>query len=385
MTRSLPRIPSLPLFIALGIIVAVLAFGATRLLAGSGGDTLPPLQLDTDASTAQAGALNGSQLFATRAPATVMIESDMGTDTPLTGAGVVVSTDGLIVTASHVVHSYDDNRDAESVTVMFTDDGVSGVSDQVPAHVIARDRYNDLAVLQIDPNATSKPLVAAKLSTSELVPGSDVAEIGQPFGNLWTFTKGTVSNVHCTVASRINATWMIPDAVQFDAPTNPGNSGGPLFDARGEVVGIVQQIDSTTATNTGVSFAISSQIVARTLRLAREGKQDIPYSFTGVRADTLTPQLAKMVGVDATRGAIVQSVDGPAKSAGLSAGSRTVAYGGSPVKTGDVIVAVSGQTITDARQLDRLLGLADPGSLVRLEIVRGSEHRTVQLHPQLAG
>lgn len=381
MTRTFPRIPSLPLFIALGIAVAVLAFGATRWYTDTrGSDALPSLDLPGDAAAARSGALDAQALFATRAPATVMIDATIDGEA-VTGAGVIVDADGTIVTASHVIFNYDTQQLATNVVVSTTDDGL-GTRDELQARIVSRDKNNDLAVLKVDPTQATRPLVAAKLSQAELAIGSDVAAIGYPMGERWTQTVGTVSNVHRTKPSRINAAWNIPDAIQFDAPINKGNSGGPLFNARGEVVGIVQQISSTTESNTGISFAISAQIIERVLRLAPD-HAIIPYSYTGITSRTLSPQLAKAAGIDATEGALVQGATGPAELAGLSVGAP-MAYAGGSVQKGDVIVEVAERKIESSQDLDRLLGLLDPRTRVEVVVVRDGARHSLYLEPQQA-
>ncbi|MCW2950111.1 MAG: trypsin domain protein [Thermoleophilia bacterium] len=372
-TRTLS--PSLPVLFFAAACLALIAFGATRLLMSSRADALPALSVAGDTAAAQPGALNTTKLFQQRANTVVTIDSTVGSD-ELHGAGVVVGTDGTIVTASHVVKDYIAGVEASAVFVRFYG------HDQVQATVVAIDQWNDLAVLKVDPRQVTHFVAAPMANSDAVLVGAEVAAIGNPFGHEWSITPGHVSNVHQTVDSQINANWKVPDAIQFDASINPGNSGGPLFNARGQVVGIVQQIAGTTKTNSGVSFAISASIVQRTLQLAKTTR-DIPYAFTGLRAVDLSPQLARQQHLATATGALVQAASGPAAVAGIQTGAP-VMYGGVEVNVGDVVVAVSGQPVGSAADLQRATGLLQVGRAIPVTIVRGSRRETVQLTPSIA-
>ncbi|MBC7462528.1 MAG: trypsin-like peptidase domain-containing protein, partial [Thermoleophilia bacterium] len=233
MHRTRTLTPSLPVLIIAAVLLAMVAFGITRTLMDRSGAALPALDVAGDSAAAQPGALNPAKLYAARKQTVVSIDATVG-DGALHGSGVVVGTDGTIITASHVVKKYDTATEASMVFVRFFN------KSEVKAEIIAIDQWNDLAVLRVDP-AQVPGLVAARLvdnSNTTLV-GAEVAAIGGPFGHEWSQSPGHVTQVHQTVDSQINAGWQVPDAIQFDAAINPGNSGGPLFNARGEVLGIV--------------------------------------------------------------------------------------------------------------------------------------------------
>ena len=372
MIRSRLALPSLPVLVVLGALVAITAFGITRWLVAPDATALPPLAVEADTAAAAAGAMDGSTLFAERVASVVAIEATID-KAPMIGAGVVVDTDGTIVTASHVVKNYEEAETASAVFVRFA------AGDQVAARIVAIDQYNDLAILKIDPDAIDG-LVASPLAdnSDKVVVGSEVAAIGSPYGNEFSLTLGNVSSTHRVVDSRINSMWRIPDAIQFDASINQGNSGGPLFNARGEVIGIVQQIHSETKANAGVAFAVSANIVRRALTQARS-KSEISYAWTGIGAVTMTPQLAAEHGIAAPHGALVQSVTGPAGRAGISAGTHEATNAGRVVRLGDVIVEVAGQPITSTQDLDRISGLLAADQSTKVVFVRGSERMSANL------
>lgn len=376
MTRSRLALPSLPVFLVLAVVVAVGAFGLTRWLVADDATTLPPLAVEGDTAAAAPGALDAPKLYASRVDTVVAVDATIGGE-PMNGSGVVVHTDGTIVTASHVVHDYKRQLDAASVFVRFR----SG--DELPARVVATDRFNDLAVLRIDPARMSRPLAAAPLADSDRqVVGAEVMAIGSPYGNDWTPTLGNISQLHRVIDSRINDQWQIPDALQFDAAINKGNSGGPLFNARGEIIGINQQIHTPNEANTGVSFAISSNIVRRALEQAARSAQ-VRYAWLGVDTIALTPQLAAEHGLSVTHGALVQSVDGPAARAQLSPG-RAVTHAGRAVQLGDVVVELAGQPVRSRDDLLRIAGTLDPEQPTRIVYVRNGQRVPATITPGTA-
>jgi S1-C subfamily serine protease len=251
--------------------------------------------------------------------------------------------------------------------------------DQVQAQLVAIDQWNDLAVLRIDPSQV-KGLVAAPIGTAETsLVGAEVAAIGHPFGHEWTQTPGHITSLHQTVDSQINGEWQIPDAIEFDSAINQGNSGGPLFDARGKVIGIVQQIAGTSKTSSGVAFAIPSSIIQRTLALSKS-HANIPYAWTGIEALDLTPQLGRDRQLGVETGALVQETYGPARAAGIVTGSKAL-VAGKQVGIGDVIIGIAGQPVASAADLRRISGLLTPGSPVDVVIMRGGNKQTLRLTP----
>ncbi|MCW2971838.1 MAG: 2-alkenal reductase, partial [Thermoleophilia bacterium] len=223
MHRTRTLTPSLPVLVIAAVLLAMVAFGVTRTLLDRSADALPALDVAGDTAAARPGALDVAKLYASRVQTVVSIDSTVG-DGALHGTGVVVGTDGTIVTASHVVKDYKSATEASMVFVRFHD------KSEVKAEIIAIDQWNDLAVLRVDPTQVAG-LVAAPLvaNSNTTMVGAEVDAIGNPFGHEWSNAPGHVSQVHQTVDSQINAGWQVPDAIQFDAAINPGNSGGPLF------------------------------------------------------------------------------------------------------------------------------------------------------------
>ena len=168
--------------------------------------------------------------------------------------------------------------------------------------------------------------------------------------------------------------YSLPGAIETDAPINRGNSGGPLFDARGRVIGINAQIESSSGTAEGVAFAIPINAAKRSLeQLVKRG--EVSYAYVGVSTEDLSSSLARRLRLPVTRGALIVKVNrGPARAAGLRGGSRTIELNGREYSVGgDVVVAVAGQPV---RSSDDLVGIVTerlrPGQLVTFTIVRGS-------------
>ena len=378
MTRTRLAAPSLPVFILAAAVVALLAFGLTRWVTErTGADTLPPLAIaEGDTAAAAPGALNAAELFNARVDTTVSIESTID-GAPMNGSGVVVSTNGTIVTASHVIKDYDKALEATTIVVRFHK------GDEVAAEVVAIDQMNDLAILKVDPTEVSGGVVAARLANSDkVVVGSEIMSIGAPFGYEFTPTVGNVSATHRVLDSRINANSRIPDAIQHDGPVNTGNSGGPVFNARGEIIGINQQIASPAKVNSGVSFAVSSNLIARAVKQYQAtGERDIRYADLGIVARDITPQLAKQGDLAVSKGALVQLADGPAaREAGISTG-RAIDHLGKTVSLGDQIVEVGGQAITSANDLARVQTLLDPSAATTIVVLRGGKRVELAITP----
>jgi 2-alkenal reductase len=232
-------------------------------------------------------------------------------------------------------------------------------------------------VLRVDPDAHR--LEPLQLGDSDrVVVGEPVAAIGSPFGNPGSISVGVVAATRRSIAS-LTSRYSIVDAIQTDAPINRGNSGGPLLDARGRVIGINAQIRSTSGTAEGVGFAIPINAARRSLsQLLRNGR--VAYAYVGVQADDLTPDVADRIDVAATRGAlIVGRTRGPARAAGLRGGSREVVVNGRRIAAGgDVVVAVDGRRVTSGDDLVRIVTTRlAPGQVARFTVVRGSRRLVV--------
>jgi serine protease Do len=264
------------------------------------------------------------------------------------GSGVIISPDGYIVTNNHVVDGAVDIRVTMSNRKILN------------AKLIGSDPLTDLAVIKID----GKDLPSVPWgNSSELRPGQTVLAFGNPFGFRFTVTRGIVSALN-----RPNPYSDDPRKpggfIQTDAAINQGNSGGPLVDARGEVVGINTFLISPSGAFSGMGFAIPTQIVRPTVEtLIRDGK--VTHGYMGIGITDVTPENAKFFDLTDANGAVVSQVqsDSPAAKAGL--------------KTGDVITELDGKKITDASELQMEVGQKKPGTTVKLGLLRDGKSMTV--------
>jgi S1-C subfamily serine protease len=291
------------------------------------------------------------------------------------GSGFVVSPEGYLLTSAHVISSVGENqptRIAKQVYVAFRD------NDRVEAEVIGVDLNDDVGVLKLDPD--DHPLIPVPLGdSSEVVVGEPVAAIGSPFGNTDSLAVGVVSSNRRSIPS-LTSRFNVVDAIQTDAPITHGNSGGPLLDARGRVIGINAQIRSESGDSEGVGFAIPINAAKRSMKqLVEDGS--VEYAYVGVTAGTLTPTLAERFGYPVDRGAVVERIAlaSPGQRAGLRCGSETEVFRGVEFKKGaDVIVAIDGQPVRSADDLVRIVSeRLEPGQQTDFEIVRGDERKTV--------
>jgi 2-alkenal reductase len=213
------------------------------------------------------------------------------------------------------------------------------------------------------------------------VVGTPVAAIGSPFGNQTSLAVGVVSATGRSIPS-LTSDYAVADAIQTDAPINRGNSGGPLLDAAGRVIGINAQIRSNSGTAEGVGFAIPINVARRSLgQLVATGR--VAYAYIGVKTQDVTPGLGRRFALGVQRGALVVDVttDSPAARAGLRGGDRSERYNGLSVTLGgDVIVRIGERPIRSSEDVSRIVtGELLPGQRVRFTIVRGKERRTVQV------
>jgi S1-C subfamily serine protease len=290
------------------------------------------------------------------------------------GSGFVISGRGEIATNAHVVTSGEGAaiRKAEQVFVRFQDDN------QVPARIIGFDPFSDVALLRIDPNGlTLRPLPFGR--TKDLVIGSPVAAIGSPFGEEQSLSVGVISALDRSIQSLTGFDTV--GAIQTDAAINHGNSGGPLLDASGNVLGINAQIQTSTGEGSGVGFAISADTVRRSLDQLRESGR-ARYAYLGVATSPMYPQLAERFDLPVDHGAWVQDVTpgGPADDASLRGGSGAQEFQGRQYRTGgDLIVAVGRQQIREEADVAKALVGLRPGSEVDLQVYRDGERRTLRV------
>ncbi len=257
------------------------------------------------------------------------------------GSGFVIDPTGIIVTNNHVI------AEADEITVNFSD------GTKLEAEVIGRDPKTDIAVLRVE---SDKPLPAVRFGSSEALRTGDwVLAIGNPFGLGGTVTTGIVSAMN----RDINA-GPYDSFIQTDAAINRGNSGGPLFNMDGEVIGINTAIISPTGGSIGIGFAIPSSLARPIIdQLVQFG--ETRRGFIGVRIQLVTDEIADSLGMDTAEGALVAGVtpDGPAAQAG--------------VQTGDIILSFNGQEITDHRRLSRVVADTPVGSTTQIEVLRNGE------------
>lgn len=264
------------------------------------------------------------------------------------GSGVIISPDGYIVTNNHVVDG------ATDITVTMSDRRI------LPAKLVGTDPLTDLAVIKV--NATDLPSVPWGDST-QLHPGQTVLAFGNPFGYRFTVTRGIVSALNRPNPSATDRR-KPGQFIQTDAAINPGNSGGPLVNARGEVVGINTFLISGTGTFSGMGFAIPTQIVRPTVdNLIKFGK--VSHGYMGIGIADVTPENSKFFDLKKAEGALVTQVESN------SPGAR----GG--LKTGDVITQLDGKPVSDAGELQVVVGQKQPGTTIKLEVIREGKNVTV--------
>jgi 2-alkenal reductase len=318
-----------------------------------------------------------SRIYAARSAGVVTIFAffDSADRHAAQGSGFVVTKSGYILTSAHVITDAGDaakTSEASSVFVGFKDE------DRVKAEIVGWDVYDDVALLRVAPGAHKLSPVPLG-DSSRVQAGDPVAAMGSPFGNEDSIAVGVVSAVQRSIAS-LTSIYKVVDAIQIDAPITHGNSGGPLFDARGRVIGINAQIRSDSGTAEGVGFAIPINAAARTMRqLAATGH--VVYAYLGVTTENLTPTLARHLGYATGRGAIVSTVrDGsPADRAGLHGGSSDETFNGQTIRRGgDLIVAIDGQTVRSADEVVRQVGAKLPGELIALTVIRDGKRLVIR-------
>jgi len=276
------------------------------------------------------------------------------------GSGFVYDVSGHIITNNHVV------EDSQKTTVTFLD------GSSYNAKVIGTDPYTDLAVIKVDVNPSLlHPLPIGNSSTLRV--GDQVAAIGNPFGLSGSMTSGIVSQLGRLLSTPGTASFSIPDVIQTDAAVNPGNSGGPLLNMKGQVIGINTAIQSGTGEFAGIGFAVPSNTVSKIVPiLIKEGKYKHPW--LGISGIDIDPDLASILGLQDTRGLLVVSIvkDSPAEKAGLHGSTETKEIDGIKYQIGgDVILSVDHK---DVRKIDDILihlqREKKVGDTIDLEILR---------------
>ena len=357
------RLPHLPFRMVVRARSSVTAIGALAAALLSLGRPVPAL------------AESPSQVAASAASGVVSIESTfnvqsrIGTDEQVvgTGSGFVLDRSGHLLTSDHLI------EDASKIHVSFAD------GTKVHATLVSKDPLLDLAVLQVHvPASTLHPLTIGFAESLHL--GDPLVAIGNPFGLDRSVSVGVVSGVHRQITAPNGYT--ISNAVQTDAPINHGNSGGPLLDGNGRVIGINAQLaDSGVDANVGVAFAVAfDQPTRRAIRTLTSGKA-VHHAWLGVSLSDIDAILATSGRVHATSGVLITGVvaRGPAAAAGVRAGSSIATVDGVQYCLGgDIVTAVAGTKVADAASLQTAIGHYAPGAAVKLAVVRaGGKHATL--------
>jgi len=271
------------------------------------------------------------------------------------GSGFIISSDGYIVTNNHVISAAETGQGAkavvESITVTLPD------RKEYTAKVVGRDVVSDLALLKID--AKNLPFVQFGDSTRTRV-GDWVIAIGNPFALGGTVTAGIVSAIH----RNIGLGGAYDRYIQTDAAINQGNSGGPMFDLHGNVVGINTAIFSPTGGNVGIGFAIPAEEAKPVIEALKAGGR-VKRGYLGVGIQPMSEDIAAGLGLPKDHGEIVSRVE-PGEGAARAG-----------IRQGDVIVSVSGQSVTPDNSLSYIIANTPIGSRVPIEIIRGGKHLTV--------
>jgi S1-C subfamily serine protease len=280
------------------------------------------------------------------------------------GSGFLIDTDGHILTNYHVV------QDAQTVEVTLGDQS------RYKAKFIGADTRNDIALIQID--AHGHKFSALPLGDSHaLQVGQRVLAIGNPFGFQSTLTTGVVSALGRTVQTGENT--FIDEAIQTDAAINRGNSGGPLLNSHGEVIGINTAIYTPSGTTAGIGFAIPINTARRVAEdLITQGR--VRRASLGIEGRAIWPGLAQALNLPVEEGILVERVvpDGPAAQAGIRGGTRTVLAGLQELRLGgDVLSGVDGKKISSQMDLNLILNRKRPGDRIALTIFRGSQKMDV--------
>ena len=263
------------------------------------------------------------------------------------GSGFFITPDGYAVTNNHVV----DGADKVEVT---TDDGTVH-----KAKVIGTDPRTDIALIKVETDGATFPF--AKLSDTKPRIGDWVLAVGNPFGLGGTVTAGIVS-----ASGRDIGNGPYDDFIQIDAPVNKGNSGGPAFDVSGEVMGVNTAIYSPSGGSVGIAFSIPASTVKSVVAQLKD-KGSVSRGWIGVQIQPVTAEIADSLGLKKAEGALVAEpqADGPAAKAGI--------------KSGDVITAVNGTPVKDARELARTIGGFAPGNAVKLNVMSNGRDKEVDL------
>jgi S1-C subfamily serine protease len=382
---------------AAALLIAAVAGGGVALggakLAGFGEATTTVREVIRDSASGQSavaaetrsgGALSIAEIYRRAAPGVVQVTTTSRVDVPVDpffgfdppdetrralGSGFVIDKAGYIVTNFHVI------EDADTVEVSFSN------NDSMKARIVGRDPSTDIALLKVEANSRAlRPLMLG--DSSALRVGDDVLAIGNPLGFERSATRGIVSAVQRPL--RAPSGFTIDHVIQTDAALNRGNSGGPLMNSRGQVIGVNSAIETAgdgSQGNIGIGFAVPINTVRDVVaQLKDKGRVDHPY--LGIEARPIQASIAELFRLPVKRGLLVENVfpDTGAAAAGLRGGStRVVVAGESYMIGGDIIVKADGQELATTERLRELVSEKEPGDRLKLEIYRGQERETVEI------
>jgi S1-C subfamily serine protease len=366
---------SLAITVSLAAAAAAIGIGTYALVSSDGTKTTTVVRHVTVSSpqpTAATSALSVTDVYNRASKGVVEITVGSTSSDPFggsraqqaQGSGFVYDEAGHIVTNEHVVDG------ADSISVRFWN------GQTYKATLVGTDPSTDLAVIDVDaPSSVLHPLALG--DSDSLQVGEGVVAIGSPFGLENTVTAGIVSALHREMTAPNNFT--ITDSIQTDAAINHGNSGGPLLDLSGNVIGVNAQIESDSGDNAGVGFAIPSNTVKSIVsQLVSSG--NVEHAYLGVGIATVSPSVASELGLPVGVELTDVRAGTPAADAGLEGAdsSRTIAGQDFPTG-GDVVTAIDGKAVTDATALSSAIDTHKPGDTVTITYVRDGQTETVKV------
>jgi putative serine protease PepD len=362
------------------VVIGILAY---VVVAGNGkGDDLAAGTGSTAFASGGASGFEPAAIYQKSYSGVVLVQSTFASSTgglgqlggaQALGSGFVVDSSGTILTNAHVVMT--NGVKASSVTVSFNQ-GKDQAGKQVPATIVGVDPTSDVAVLHVNPSG--QHLTPLPLGDSSKVSiGQWVVAIGNPLGYDFSLTQGIVSGIGRDLQAPNGA--VIPNGIQTDAAINQGNSGGPLLDQNGNVIGINEQIVSPSGSFSGLGFAIPIDS-AKSVMQQLQTTGSVKHAYLGIEGQTITPPLANLLKLPAKQGVLVVKVqpNTAAAAAGIKGGTRTQVIQGAPIRVGgDVITKLDGQPLTSMQQLAVAIAQKQPGDKITLTVIRNGSPQDI--------
>jgi S1-C subfamily serine protease len=355
------------LVLVLLVVIGVLPFKTEHTTSGTRANgTLTPLQIYEKAA---AGVVEVRATFSGAGSSA----SGQGL-----GSGFLVSSDGDIITNAHVVMN--EGRAASSVEVVFrSPNDSSGSSANVKATLVGGDEATDVALLKVDPSQVPALHPLPLGDSASVFVGEPVVAIGSPLGLSFTLTSGIVSATSRNLQAPDGS--VIPDGIQTDAAINSGNSGGPLIDSAGKVIGVNTQIITQSGGSQGLGFAVPIATAVDVMnQLQTSGT--VTHAYLGVSGQTLNAQVAQALDVPVSEGVLVMTVSpgSPADKAGISGGHQRVMIQGQPFLIGgDVIEAVDGKAVTSSQDIAAAVARRQPGYTLALTVLSRGQTKQVEV------